>query len=268
MNTNLFWFSGTGNTLWAAGALATQLGQTNLVPIASPAATNAPPVQRVGVAFPVYSWGPPAIVNRFLDQVRVAPGGYVFLLLTAGGDAGSAARIAERRLKARGIEVASSFTIKLPDNYPPLGGAPALPKQQRMFERSIEQVKSAAAAIQASTRDHIEVGRWIFRAMGRLAYPFFITHAAAMDKGFRADDKCNGCGLCARLCPVGDIEMSDAPGDAARPRWLHRCEQCFACLHWCPQAAIQFGRRSASQGRYHHPQVTLADLMPARGADQ
>jgi len=24
-----------------------------------------------------------------------------------------------------------------------------------------------------------------------------------------------------------------------RPVWQHHCEQCFACLQWCPKEAIQ-----------------------------
>jgi len=264
MNTDLYWFSGTGNTLWAARALAEQLGQTRLVPIASPAAWNAPPAERGGIAFPVYAWGPPAIVTRFLDQVQLAPGGYLFVLTTAGGDPGSAARVAQRRLAKRGVELASAFSIRLPDNYPPLGGAPALPKQQKMFIQSVEQVKRAAQQIQAGVRGHVEVGSMLFRALGRIINPGFIKRAATMDKSFVTDDMCNGCGLCASLCPVDNIKMSEQSAGLCRPRWLGHCEQCFACFHWCPQAAIQFGKRSAKQGRYHHPQVEVSDMMPTR----
>jgi MinD superfamily P-loop ATPase len=48
-----------------------------------------------------------------------------------------------------------------------------------------------------------------------------------------------------------------------RPTWHHRCEQCFACLQWCPEEAIQFGTETAGKDRYHHPDVTLADMRRA-----
>ncbi|MBN1673737.1 MAG: hypothetical protein JXR37_22005 [Kiritimatiellae bacterium] len=46
-----------------------------------------------------------------------------------------------------------------------------------------------------------------------------------------------------------------------KPSWLHRCEQCLACLHWCPQEAIQVGKKTVGRARYHHPDVRARDLM-------
>jgi Pyruvate/2-oxoacid:ferredoxin oxidoreductase delta subunit len=45
-----------------------------------------------------------------------------------------------------------------------------------------------------------------------------------------------------------------------KPKWLGHCEQCFACFHWCPQKAVQYGR-SSKQRRYHHPQAALSDFF-------
>ena len=52
-----------------------------------------------------------------------------------------------------------------------------------------------------------------------------------------------------------------------RPAWLHRCEQCFACLQWCPQEAIQYGKKTVKYPRYHHPEVTLKDMLEQASAN-
>jgi Pyruvate/2-oxoacid:ferredoxin oxidoreductase delta subunit len=76
-----------------------------------------------------------------------------------------------------------------------------------------------------------------------------------MDRSFSTDSGCNGCGVCAKICPVENIEMVDD-----KPSWRHHCENCFACLAWCPRASIQSGQVSAAE-RYRHPEVELSDML-------
>ena len=77
-----------------------------------------------------------------------------------------------------------------------------------------------------------------------------------MDYGFYADESCINCGTCEKICPGGNIEMKNE-----KPSWTHKCEQCFACLQWCPKSAIQFGDNMKKQLRYHHPKVESTDLI-------
>jgi MinD superfamily P-loop ATPase len=75
-----------------------------------------------------------------------------------------------------------------------------------------------------------------------------------MDKGFWVDAKCNACGICKTICPCGNIELA-----AGKPAWRHHCEQCMACIQWCPQEAIQFGKKTPGYKRYRHPEVKLPE---------
>jgi NAD-dependent dihydropyrimidine dehydrogenase PreA subunit len=70
------------------------------------------------------------------------------------------------------------------------------------------------------------------------------------DKPFHVDaTKCVKCGICANVCPVGDI----LGGFGKMPEWQHtgECLTCFNCYHHCPHHAIEFGNRTKNKGQYY-----------------
>jgi ferredoxin len=75
------------------------------------------------------------------------------------------------------------------------------------------------------------------------------------DRSFLYDEKCNGCGICARVCPADNIKLA-----GGRPEWQHHCENCNACYVWCPKGAIS-GEIVSYSERCHHPGVKLADML-------
>ncbi len=48
----------------------------------------------------------------------------------------------------------------------------------------------------------------------------------------KADGKCNGCGTCAKECPVRTIDISDPKSTDAK-----KCISCMRCIKVCPQHA-------------------------------
>lgn len=90
-------------------------------------------------------------------------------------------------------------------------------------------------------------------------YQRFISGVHEADRKFTVDERCTSCGVCAEVCPVGNIRL-----EAGRPTWLHRCEQCMACIHLCPTEAIQAGPETEKRKRYRHPAVKVASLGPGR----
>jgi formate hydrogenlyase subunit 6/NADH:ubiquinone oxidoreductase subunit I len=78
------------------------------------------------------------------------------------------------------------------------------------------------------------------------------------DKRYRTNGRCTGCGICAQVCPVSNIELRDG-----KPVWLGRCETCLACYGWCPQQAIEGGVASAGY-YYTNPRIHMKDIAAQR----
>ena len=90
-------------------------------------------------------------------------------------------------------------------------------------------------------------------------YPMFMAFLHQYDRRFRVEDSCNGCKICGRVCPVGNIVIQDG-----RPVWQHRCQFCMGCINWCPKAAIEWGSATVTHGRYRNPNVTVQQVMGQR----
>ena len=75
---------------------------------------------------------------------------------------------------------------------------------------------------------------------------------ARSDKAFSVNGNCIHCGLCEKICPVGNIKLDEVE---RLPKWQGHCAMCTACLHRCPVAAIQYGKVTQGKGRYVHPEM-------------
>ncbi len=261
MKTKLYYFTGTGNSLKVARDLYRAMGGgTDLVPIARAVNAGADmTADRIGIVFPVYAWGPPRIVTRFVGNFKPAADKYVFAVATCGGAASATLDILDGQLRARGHKLSSGFVIRMPGNYTPLYGAPPEAAQKKNFEDQERRTQEMAAVVREGRKTPFFRGIWPLGYLGKFVYRISSPHWADADKKFWADEKCNHCAVCEKVCPVRNITMADG-----KPTWQHRCEQCLACLQWCPQQAVQFGKKTSGRKRYRHPAVTVGDLMAQR----
>jgi len=262
MNTILYYFSGTGNSLVIARDLAAALGNTTLIAI--PRALQEPvtgAANAVGIVFPVYAWGPPRIVTDFISSRKwhdISCHGipYLFAVCTCGGFPGGTLTLVERALRAQGGNLSAGFSIVMPGNYTALYGAIAEAKQQKLFARARARVVEIAELIKARRNRPVEKSFFLVNWLTGFLYKFGLPKFKTADVKFWVMDTCTHCGLCVKVCPRFNIDLKDG-----RPQWHGNCEQCMACLQWCPVEAIQFGQATKKRKRYHHPAVKAKDLF-------
>ena len=301
----IFYFSGTGNTKWAASKLASATHE-DLISIApymradDSSHTLAEPFilkenERLGFVFPVHGWRVPKLVREFIGRMKVqraepasagsqtlsdisgnsasadasgisASAGnsagslpFAFCVCTAGDSIGLTIEnlnevISQNpSLQALGItKVSSSYSLIMPESYVGLPFMDVDTKEKEIWKKSKSAQELAVICEEIFDRKE-GVSRlvkgpipWFFTKVVGV----FFENVLITDKRFHVEkDKCVKCGICANVCPVGDIKGSHGE----YPEWLHHkdCLTCFTCYHHCPHHAIEFGKQTQKKGQYY-----------------
>ena len=294
----IFYFSGTGNTKWAASKLASATHE-DLISIApymradDSSHTLAEPFilkenERLGFVFPVHGWRVPKLVREFIGKMKVQRAEsdaaensvsaesktssdaernsasarnqpFAFCVCTAGDSIGLTIEnlnevISQNpSLQTLGItKVSSSYSLIMPESYVGLPFMDVDTKEKEIRKKSKSAQKLAVICEEIFDRKE-GVSRlvkgpipWFFtKVVGG-----FFENVLITDKRFHVEkDKCVKCGICANVCPVGDIKG----GHGEYPEWLHHkdCLTCFTCYHHCPHHAIEFGNQTQKKGQYY-----------------
>lgn len=255
--TTIFYYTGTGNSLWAARALARELGNTELISMTSGnIKLHEIDASVIGLVFPVHIWGVPHRVLEFLDQLEEMSPQYIFAVASNGGQVSNTLVQLQNVMKSKGLVLSSGWSIVLPSNYIPWGGPGSVEKQNELFAAASAKIPIMAQGIHSRAEMQMEKGPLWQRIIFSWLYNLSYTQVPRMDAKFMVDERCNNCGICIKLCPNNNIIMLNE-----KLIWQNHCEQCLACIQWCPQEALQYGKKTAAYSRYHHPEINVKDLL-------
>ena len=249
MSTIIYWFSGTGNSLYTAKLLADELGDTDLRPIAA----GVPPEelggngQKVGLVFPSYYGNLPRIVRSFVEQLKIREGTYLFTVVTMGGLGQGSVAALDLLLKGKNLRLDYGRTILMNGNYVINYNTADKTKVENKLNKTDKKIRLISSQIHAGLQS--------VKKIKFIAHNLY-KNIESLDLQFFAEDSCTACGQCAKICPVGNIKIKDN-----KPCWLHHCEHCVACISWCPAQAIQYGGKTKTRRRYQNPKITVDELL-------
>ena len=259
MDTKIFYFTGTGNSLAAARSIAEGLGDSELVSIAEvfnkKVDTSA---SRIGFVFPVYAWSIPCMVADFVRKLDLKKEQYIFAVAACAGTAGSTTLHLQKILKERGGELSAGFIVAEHDNS--LSETPGFIKvirkiRGRKYSSMVERLPEILDIVKNYREYKPDTSSWIVNIMSNMMEGKTGAFFKKADENFRTNSGCNGCGICANICPRENIHITDQ-----KPAWNHNCVQCMACIQWCPKEAVEYTNMAITRKHYHHPNVSLNDM--------
>jgi ferredoxin len=245
----IFYFSGTGNSLYVARQLAEHLPDTQVMPMTgeAPAEKIGGEAEPVGFVFPSFYGNLPRLVREFITRLSFKENTYVYTVVTMGGFGQGSIGALQGLLNAQGVELSYGKGLRMGANYILKYDPRRMAKLAASPQRTDRKISKIAAALQS---------RRLLIQTSRISADTLYTDVEKLDDDFYADETCTACGICAKVCPVQNITLS-----SGRPEWLHRCEHCVACISWCPEQAIQYGDKTRSRTRYHNSHISLSDML-------
>jgi ferredoxin len=255
LRTNIYYFSGTGNSLFIAKKIKKRIENCDLISIPSVIDKKTFTEEVVGIVCPIYMYNAPYIVVDFLSKIKKAE--YIFFVFAGAGDLGTAVKSLTNTFNSNRLNLSALFSIPMPSNYTPFGATPD-EKQKELFGRIDTAVDDIVKNIQDRKNFIAKSNTPFFNSYIHpgLFYKLGYKYIRQMAKSFYIDNNCNGCSICQKVCPVKNINMKDK-----KPVWNDKCQQCYACLQWCPNESIQYGKKTAGIKRYHNPYIKVLEII-------
>ena len=234
---NIYVFSGTGNTLIAANKIAEIFTKNNntcsvvKMEMIKPSDINLNGT--IGIGFTTAFWNTYPFVRNWIDNLPEGNGTETFIFTTMGDSScGMIAHIA-KILEKKNYKIIGAKGFIMPNNFLLVRGENS---NRKKIDKCLLSVKKYAEGI-INGNGYVRKTN-IFSSISFLISNFVTTKLwntklAKKIMKFKIDkNKCNGCGVCVKLCPLENIELKTVP------EFKDKCIFCLRCVSYCPQQAL------------------------------
>ncbi len=246
----LFYFTATGNSLYAAKCLdAKPISIAKAIHDKNKVYAD----ERIGIVCPIYGHEMPALVKDFLRSSQFRTG-YFYIILTYGKFHGGAAELARAYAGNLGIQPSYINVVLMADNYLPAFDMEEEKKLDKDIDKQLSIIKHDIAAKKVFFSPVTEQDREIHRK-----FEDYRNRNQVPDL-FRITDECIGCGICSKVCPMKCFRIENQKS----MRIPDGCISCMACIHACPMKAIALRIPEKNpRARYRNENISLCELIEA-----
>lgn len=192
--------------------------------------------EEIVICYPVqFSNIPKILYDYVVSNHQIWKGKRIFIIATMGLFSGDGAGVPARLLKRYGAVIAGGLHLKMPDS---VSDHKAL---KRSHEKNLALVRSAEIKIQKAVskikngkppQEGLKIWHHMAGLFGQRLY-FYCKTKNYTDKLKIDSNKCIGCGLCQKLCPMKNIALTNGTAAAG-----NKCTMCYRCISRCPKQAI------------------------------
>lgn len=256
METRIFYFSSTGNSLYVAKRLKEKLKGSELVSITK--AYNEGVFQydckKAIIIWPLHSFGLPIIVEKFISKLKLNKDAYIFgVQITGGGQSKNSFIQVNELLGSSNLKLSNSMEIKYISNYIRAGRNATLERAEIALDNNEWKIDQLIERIKQKEVDEVTGNK---NPIHSAFYNVWRYKYKDKDKKFNVNKECVGCSICEKICPVKNIEISNG-----NPVWKGNCIDCMACINICPKKAINIGKSTVKKSRYKNPYIKLEELL-------
>ncbi|MCD4656955.1 MAG: EFR1 family ferrodoxin [Planctomycetes bacterium] len=255
---NVYYFTGTGNSgrsaTWVAEAAMEKGIPTIIKPIDS-----AKPNEEITkgkqtmlvLGMPTHGFSPPYSMFRFALKLPRGKGTKAAVFATRAGIligklhppglAGFSPFLISLILLFKGYCLKGIKTLNMPSNwiqvhpgYREKNARIIINKSKPYFDRFADKILCGKSSFFSVNNLYEFVFGMFFLPISIM---YFLMGRFCLAKLNFATRECDGCGICAEICPVNAIKMTGRKH--RRPYWTYACEACNRCIAYCPKKAIE-----------------------------